>query len=113
VQPALQALDAYLEHAEPYSDVHVFLFQHGTNSPRIARPAEFAEVINRHGARAHFDGWIRDAFRTTSARLAATAGYSINYHGARQPWTPMPVGDGLRRLADSELVHDDGLRIPA
>jgi hypothetical protein len=56
VQPALQALDAYLEHAEPYSDVHVFLFQHGTNSPRIARPAEFAEVINRHGARAHFDG---------------------------------------------------------
>ena len=56
VQPALQALDEYLDAAAEYSDVNVFLFEHGAESPGIAGPNDFQAVVNRHSAAAHFDG---------------------------------------------------------
>jgi hypothetical protein len=99
VQPALQALDAYLDNAEPYSDVNVFLFQHGTDSPGIAAPGEFAEVIRRHHARAHFEGLDPPM---TLARLAAMAGYLINFPG--------PGSRGVR--CPSKVRYAD-LRMPA
>ena len=91
VQPALQALDAYLEDAEPYSDVHVFLFQHGTNSPGIARPAELAEVISRHDARAHFDGLDPERFPQDIGMLGRYGRVFDQLPRARQPWSPLPI----------------------
>jgi hypothetical protein len=57
VQPALQALDAYLDNTEPYSDVNVFLFEHGTKSPGIATPGR--------SRRSQFSPQCTSAFRWT------------------------------------------------
>jgi hypothetical protein len=103
VQPALQALDAYLDEAEPYSDVNVFLFEHGTNSPGIATPDEFAEVINKHGARAHFDGLEPERFPHDIGTLGRYGRVFDQLPRARQPWSALPVGDALRGLAESGL----------
>ena len=101
VQPALQALDAYLDEAEPYSDVNVFLFEHGTNSPGIATPDEFAEVINKHGARAHFDGLEPERFPHDIGTLGRYGRVFDQLPRARKPWSALPIGDALRGLAES------------
>lgn len=103
VQPALQALDAYLDEAEPYADVNVFLFEHGTNSPGIATPGEFAEVIKKHGARAHFDGLEPERFPHDIGTLGRYGRVFDQLPRARQPWSALPVGDALRGLAESGL----------
>ncbi|HEX3198548.1 MAG TPA: hypothetical protein VHR39_13450 [Propionibacteriaceae bacterium] len=71
----------YLDKAEPYRDVNVFLFEHGTRSPGIATPDDFQAVVRKHGATVYFDGWIHDASRMTLARSVATVGSSINCRG--------------------------------
>ena len=72
VQPARAALDDYLGQAEPYRDVHLFLFEHGVPSPGIATPADFADTIRRHGAQPHLEASDWPSSRTTSARWPAT-----------------------------------------
>jgi hypothetical protein len=104
VQPAMLALDAYLADAEPYSDVNVFLFEHGTNSPGIATPEEFAEVIRRHGARAHFDGLDPERFPHDIGTLGRYGRVFDQLPRARQPWSPLPVEDGLQRLSAAGLT---------
>jgi hypothetical protein len=81
VHPALKALDEYLDKAEPYRDVNVFLFEHGTRSPGIATPTtsrqSFASMVRPCTSM----GWIHDASRMTLARSVATVGSSINCRG--------------------------------
>jgi hypothetical protein len=101
VQPALQALDAYLDNAEPYSDVNVFLFQHGIDSPGIAAPEEFAEVIRRHHARAHFEGLDPKRFPHDIGTLGRYGRIFDQLPRARQPWAPLSVEEGLHGLADA------------
>jgi hypothetical protein len=103
VQPALQALDAYLDNTEPYSDVNVFLFEHGTNSPGIATPDEVAEVIRRHGARAHFDGLDSERFPHDIGTLGRYSRVFDQLPRARKPWSPLSIEDALRGLADAGL----------
>jgi hypothetical protein len=103
VQPALQALDAYLDNAAPYPDVNVFLFQHGTDSPGIAAPEEFAEVIRRHHARAHFEGLDPERFPHGIGTLGRYGRIFDQLPRARQPWSPLPVEGALRGLADAGL----------
>jgi hypothetical protein len=103
VQPALQALDAYLDNAEPYSDVNVFLFQHGTDSPGIATPDEFDTVIRRHGAKAHFDGLDSERFPHDIGALGRYGQVFDQLPRARRPWTPLPVAEALSGLATARL----------
>jgi hypothetical protein len=103
VQPALQALDEYLEGAEPYQDVNMFLFQHGTRSPGIATPDEFAAVIRRHGAAAHFDGLDPGRFPHDIGALGRYGRVFDQLPRARQPWSPLPVEEALRGLAAAGL----------
>jgi hypothetical protein len=103
VQPALQALDAYLDNTEPYSDVNVFLFEHGTKSPGIATPEEVAEVISRHGARAHFDGLDPERFPHDIGTLGRYGRVFAQLPRARKPWSPLGISDVLRGLADGGL----------
>jgi len=103
VQPASQALEAYLDNAEPYSDANVFLFEHGANSPGIASPQEFESVIRRHGARAHFDGLDLMRFPHDIGTLGRYGKVFDQLPRARQPWSPLPVEDALRGLAAAGL----------
>jgi hypothetical protein len=83
--------------------VNVFLFEHGTDSPGIATPDEFAEVINKHGARAHFDGLEPERFPHDIGTLGRYGRVFDQLPRARRPWSALPVGDALRRLAESGL----------
>ena len=103
VQPALQALEAYLDKAEPFSDANVFLFEHGASSPGIATPQEFERVIRRHGARAHFDGLDRKRFPHDIGTLGRYSEVFGRLPRATQPWSPLPVEDALRGLAAAGL----------
>ena len=104
VQPALQALDAYLDNTEPYSDVNVFLFEHGTKSPGIATPEEVAEVISRHGTRAHFDGLDPERFPHDIGTLGRYDRVFAQLPRARKPWSPLGISDVLHGLADAGLL---------
>jgi hypothetical protein len=99
VQPALQALDNYLDNAEPYRDVNVFLFEHGAESAGIAKPVDFAHVIRRHGATAHFDGLDPRRFPHDIGTLGRYGRVFDQLPRAKQPWSPMTVEDALRGLA--------------
>jgi hypothetical protein len=97
------ALDAYLDNTEPYSDVNVFLFEHGTKSPGIATPEEVAEVISRHGARAHFDGLDPERFPHDIGTLGRYGRIFAQLPRARKPWSPLGISDVLHGLADAGL----------
>jgi hypothetical protein len=103
VQPALQALEEYLDKAEPYRDVNVFLFEHGTESPGIATPEEFGAVVGRHGATVHFDGLDPQRFPHDIGTLGRYGQALDQLPRARHPWSPLPVEDALRGLAAAGL----------
>jgi hypothetical protein len=50
VQPALAALEDHLSRSEPYAVVRLLLFQHGADSPGIARPEDWTAAIEKYGA---------------------------------------------------------------
>jgi hypothetical protein len=103
VQPALQALNDYLDEAEAYRDVNVFLFEHGTDSPGIARPDDFAAVVRRHGAAVHFDGLDPERFPHDIGTLGRYSRVFDQLPRARHPWSPLSVEDALRGLAAAGL----------
>jgi hypothetical protein len=103
VQPALQSLDEYLDLAEPYRDVNVFLFEHGAESPGIATPGDFQKVVRRHGAAAHFDGLDPRRFPHDIGTLDRYGRVFDQLPRARHPWSPLPVDGALRGLAAAGL----------
>jgi hypothetical protein len=103
VQPALHSLEEYLDKAEPYRDVNVFLFEHGTDSPRIATPEEFQAAVRRHGAAAHFDGLDPGRFPHDIGTLGRYGRVFDQLPRARHAWSPLPVDDALRGLAAAGL----------
>jgi hypothetical protein len=103
VQPALQALQEYLGKAEPYRDVNVFLFEHGTSSPGIATPQDFRSVVHRHGAAAHFDGLDAERFPHDIGTLGRYGRVFDQLPRARHPWSPLPVNEALPGLSAAGL----------
>jgi hypothetical protein len=103
VQPALQALQEYLGKAEPYRDVNVFLFEHGTSSPGIATPQDFQSVVHRHGAAVHFDGLDAERFPHDIGTLGRYGRVFDQLPRARHPWSPLPVDEALGGLAAGGL----------
>ena len=104
VQPARAALDDYLGHAEPYRDVHVFLFEHGVPSPGIATPADFADTIRRHGAQPHLEAFDLAKFPHDIGSMARYGPAFQRLPRARTPWSPLPVADALSSLAAHGLT---------
>jgi hypothetical protein len=103
VRPALEALDEYLTSAEPYEDVHVFLFEHGVRSPGIATAEDFAAVVRRHGARPHLDGLDPRKFPHDIGTLSRYGRAFTELPRASHPWTPLAVHDALNRLRAAGL----------
>ena len=103
VQPALQSLDAYLTEAEPHAEANVFLFEHGAESPGIATPEQFAEVLRRHGIAGHFRGLDRERFPHDIGTLGRYEKVFDQLPRAEQSWSPLSVEEALRGLAATGL----------
>jgi hypothetical protein len=108
VQPALQALDEYLDKAGPYSDVNVFLLEHGAESPGIAGPDDFQAVINRHSAAAHFDGLEPGRFPHDIVTLGRYGQVFDQLPRARHPWSPAACRGGAARARGCRPVRYHG-----
>jgi hypothetical protein len=98
VQPALMALSRYLDLAEPFSDVHLFLFEHGVESEGIAIPDEFCAVVREHGGRPHLEAVRASKFPHDIGSLARYGRVFERLPPATQPWSPLEVGVALEAL---------------
>jgi hypothetical protein len=103
VQPALAALEDHLGRAEPYSDVHLFLFEHGVRSEGIATPEEFCAAVRRHGSRPHLEAVRPRLFPHDIGSLARYGPAFDAIPPARHPWSPLPVQRALAGLAAAGL----------
>jgi hypothetical protein len=112
VRPALEALDEYLARAEPYEEVHVFLFEHGVRSPGIAGPEDFAAVVRRHGATPHLDGLDARRFPHDIGTLSRYGPAFERLPRASRPWSPLLVEDALASLRAAGLSVSQDLPTP-
>jgi hypothetical protein len=100
VQRALAALEDHLARTDPYAVVRLLLFQHGADSPGIARPADWTAIIERYGARADFLGLDTAKFPHDIGFLGRYGPALACLPHARRLWTPLDLGvalTGLRR----------------
>ncbi|MGO1971746.1 MAG: hypothetical protein ACTH2Q_02200 [Propionibacteriaceae bacterium] len=103
VRPALKALDDHLQHSAPYDNVSIMLFQHGADSPGIAGPRDWAEVVRRHGAEVDFPGLRTDRSPHDVGFLGRYTSAFDHFGPAKQPWSPLDVGQALAGLAAAGL----------
>ena len=104
VQPALKALSDYLDHAEPFTDVHLFLFQHGVMSEGIATPDEFCAVARDHGARPHLEAVRRSKFPHDIGSLGRYGDVFARLPAATRPWAALEVDTALRDLRTQQVL---------
>jgi hypothetical protein len=55
-EKSADALEHYLRDAEPFDDMHLLLFQHGTEGPRLASIARWRELLAKARVRGEFLG---------------------------------------------------------
>jgi hypothetical protein len=101
VQTAVRALEAHLEASDPYRGVDVLLFQHGVDSPGIATPGEWLDVVRRHGARGRLLALDARRFPHDIATLGRYGAALASLPPARHPWSPLDVGAALADLQGS------------
>jgi len=106
VQPALAALEDHLARSDPYAVVRLLLFQHGTDSTGIARPADWAEVITAHGARPDFLGLDTTKFPHDIGFLGRYGPALDRLERARYLWSALPMDDALAGLDAAGLSVD-------
>jgi hypothetical protein len=104
VQPALNAFSDYLDRAEPYADVHLFLFQHGVMSEGIATPDEFCAVARDHGATPHLEAVRRSKFPHDIGSLGRYGDVFAQLPAATHPWAPLDVDKALRGLRTQPVL---------
>jgi hypothetical protein len=104
VRPALEAFADYLNGAEPYADIHLFLFQHGVMSKGIATPDDFCAVARDHEARPHLEAVRPSKFPHDIGSLARYGDVFARLPAANRPWTPLDVDTALDRLRTQQAV---------
>jgi hypothetical protein len=107
VQPALEALDDYLDNAEPYSDVNVFLFEHGRLAWNCG-PGGLRRGNPSARCEAHFDGLDLKRFPHDIGTLARYGRVFDQLPRARNPWSPLPVEEALSGLTAAGLYVTTG-----
>jgi hypothetical protein len=103
VRPAVAALDAYLNSAEPYRDVRLLLFQHGTDSPGRARIDDWRRTVAAHGAELTL---IAVDERKDPHDIGSLGRYGpalARLPDEPTPWTPLDVATALTRLTAAGL----------
>ena len=108
VQSALDALDDHLARSDPYAVVRLLLFQHGANSPGIARPEDWAATIQEHGARPDFLSLDTAKFPHDFGFLGRYGRALARLPRARRLWTPLDVDTALAGLRRAGLEVRDG-----
>jgi hypothetical protein len=98
VQDALAALRAHLA-AEPYRAVDVLLFEHGADSPGIARPEEWEAAVRDAGAEPRLLALRRDAFPHDIGLLGRYGPALGREPDAELPFAPLPPEDAADALA--------------
>jgi hypothetical protein len=104
VQSTLAALDDHLSRSDPYAVVRLMLFQHGADSPGIARPEDWAATIERHGARPDFLSLDLDRFPHDFGFLGRYGPALARLPHARRPLSLLPVDQALAGLQSSGLA---------
>ena len=104
VQSALAALEDHLARSDPYAVVRLLLFQHGVDSPGIARPQDWAAAIARYGARADFLGLDTNKFPHDIGFLGRYGPRLARLPRARRLWSPLEVDPALAGLASAGLA---------
>jgi len=107
VQSALAALDDHLARSDPYAVVRLLLFQHGADSPGIARPEDWAATITAYGARPDFLSLDSTKFPHDFGFLGRYGPALARLPHARRPWTPLPVDTALAGLRAAGLEVRD------
>ena len=103
VRPALAGLEGYLRSAEPYREVRMLVFQHGVDSPGRATVEDWRRVVEAHGSRLEL---VAVEERKDPHDIGSLGRYGpalARVADEPTPWTPMPVGWALRRLASAGL----------
>ena len=89
--------------------VRLLLFQHGADSPGIARPADWTAVIEKYGARADFLGLDTDKFPHDIGFLGRYGPRLATLPHARRLWSPLDVNTALTGLAAAGLKTAGGV----
>ena len=103
VRPALNSLATFLETAEPFDEAYVLPFQHGVSSPGIATPADWSQVLARHGTTTHFAGLSTGKFPHDIAFMGRYDAYLQQLTPARRPWSPLPIDQAIQQLRTAGL----------
>lgn len=106
VQSSVEALEGYLDHAEPYDEINLMLFSHGVSSYGLASIERWRSVLARARRRGGLLGVDPKAYPADFATFA-------RYHPAlrRIPSRcPMPEALTLGQLA--QFVGEFGARFP-
>ena len=99
VQSAVRSLGWHLDHTEPYADADLTLFQHGANSPGVATPADFEEVVRAAGARPHLLGLRAKASPHDLGAMARYGPALKEQPAAGIPFSPLPVDGAMAALS--------------
>ena len=70
VEPSVERLEAYLDGTDPYDEIRVMLFSHGTEGIGLARPDRWRGVLRRARRLGDFLGVDEDAFPRDFGALA-------------------------------------------
>ena len=86
------------------SDQHVFQpGAHGVRSPGIATPADWSQVLGRHGITAHFPGLDVRKFPHDVAFMGRYDTHLEQLTPARRLWSPLPIDVAVRQLRAAGL----------
>ena len=99
VQPALEALREHLRASEPYASVDILLFEHGADSPGIARPEEWEQAVREVGSEPRLLGLRRRAFPHDIGLLGRYGPVLQREQEAGLPFTPLGAGAAREGLA--------------
>ncbi|GAB3922962.1 hypothetical protein GCM10027613_32600 [Microlunatus endophyticus] len=104
VRDAVSALDEYLASADRFRRVFVLGFQHGAESPGLARPEDYRSVIGRHGAESVMVGVRTRQWPHDIGSLARYGQALDDLPPGSRPWEPLCPDAVITALQQSGMV---------
>jgi hypothetical protein len=107
MEPSLNWIEQYLESTDPYDEIYLILFSHGTNSIGLPSIERWRTVFNRARKRGEFVGVEEDKFPRNFATL-------IRYYTdlKRQIHARYPVPGSLTLEQLDKFIQEAGDRFP-
>lgn len=112
VQSALQSLQHHLASSSPYREVNVLVMQHGANSPGMASPNDFEDVIDESGATARLLALRENQSPHDIGSLGRYGPVLAREPDAELPWIPLSVDVALESLSRTISQRDRSIVVP-